>query len=73
MKLSNTMMSFNDYIRPGKMTVAEFIDISAGYGLDAVDLLEYSGLTRKGRSGKYPGNLMKEDLELLPFVSVTIL
>ncbi|MGE5559314.1 MAG: sugar phosphate isomerase/epimerase family protein [Bacillota bacterium] len=41
MKLSITMISFGDYAGPGGMTAADFIKKCAGYGISAVDLLEY--------------------------------
>ena len=41
MKLSITMISYEDYARKGEMSVAQFIDRCAGLGVDAVDILEY--------------------------------
>ena len=41
MKLSVTMMSYHDRVVADGLSVEAFIELSAGLGVDAVDILEY--------------------------------
>ena len=67
MKLSNTMLSYDDYVKQGKMTVADFIDISAGCGLDAIDLLEYYWVDKEREVREIPGQLKEKGLGIGAF------
>lgn len=67
MKLSNTMISFEDYARAGKMTVAQFIDICKDYGTDAVDILEYFWTDKEREIREIPGMLKEKGLEIGAF------
>jgi sugar phosphate isomerase/epimerase len=67
MKLSITMISYNDYASTGKMSVADFIELCAGYGLDAVDILEYYWTDKNREVGEIPGMLKNKGLGIGAF------
>lgn len=64
MKLSITMISFSDRISKEKMTVKQFIEICAGLGVDAVDLLAYFWQDREKEISEVPSLLKQNGLEL---------
>lgn len=67
MKVAVTMLSFSDYIKNGQMTVQEFINLMAGYKVDAVDLLDYYWQDREKEIRAVPGWLKDAGLELGAF------
>jgi sugar phosphate isomerase/epimerase len=67
MKLSVTMISYEDQVRQGKMNVEEFIGIAAGLGIEGVDLLEYFWKDRDNEIKAVPLFLKKHQLTLSSF------
>jgi Sugar phosphate isomerases/epimerases len=67
MKLSITMISFEDDARTGKMTVEDFISAAAKLGVDAVDLLEYFWKDKQNEIISIPRILKKYNLKLASF------
>ena len=67
MKLSNTMISFQDYASRGKMTVEEFINLCAGYSIDAVDILEYFWKDKSREVKEIPALLKNKGLDIGAF------
>ncbi len=67
MKLSITMISYEDLAKQGKMTVAEFIETCAGLGVDAVDILEYFWYDKEKEVKEIPSLLKAKGLEIGAF------
>lgn len=67
MKLSISMYSFDDLAGCGKMTVEGFINTCAGYGVGAVDLLEYYWTDKKKEVKGIPALLKSKGLEIGAF------
>ncbi len=67
MKLSVTMMSFQDRVKSEKMSVAQFIDECAALGVDAVDILEYFWQDKEREISEIPGQLKAKGLEIGAF------
>lgn len=67
MKLAVTMISYEDYARPGKMTVAQFIDKCSELGVDAVDIVEYFWQSKEKEVQEVPGLLKEKGLDIGAF------
>ena len=67
MKLAVTMISFEDYVGSGKMSVYDFIDICKGYGVDAVDILEYFWRDKEKEIKEIPELLKNRRLDIGAF------
>lgn len=67
MKLSVTMMSFNDYVNSERLSAAQFIDICSKHNVDAVDILEYFWIDKEKEIKEIPKILKEKNLDLGAF------
>jgi sugar phosphate isomerase/epimerase len=67
MKISITMISFKDRIEAEGLTAEAFIDLCAGLGVDAVDLLEYYWQDKANEVRRIPEVLKDKGLALGAF------